>query len=439
MSLTVTSANYGVGDKTIDVTDTVRRRISNNSLILPVETFILGVDPAPGETKTLTMKYKLNNQDFNRSWTDRQIVKINITDNREFVINELERECADNVIVVSMKAILGTRDEESFLSAQERKIMSEALETYIRDCSLCKRQAYNDYRCQQVAFTKLMRNLPFAKGLVYPHRNFDWSYSNYIDNNYSVMATGATKSGTLSGLFNNLNAVIKLLNGFLFDANPASNSQAGGTTRADDYPYYECTTGIRDPNGNLITSETEARICRVIQQIKNSDPERPPADTPFLTSQPLTGQWASSYYVKAGTCPRPDITTRTECEGKNYEWLTTTVNADEQETKGDCYAPKYAYIDNRARGPKIAGRSVDGIVPSIANDFLSITPDKVVAAMMGKSVGDQLIVEQCPDVKAPSKLKKVEFFTMEHIEIHYAFVLSVAVVILGFLILLRAK
>jgi hypothetical protein len=440
--LEIISATFGVADKTVDVTEVVRKRVSNNGLVLPVETFILGVDPAPGASKTLTLRYKIGTTERTESFAERRIVDLNggmSRESKEFLLKELESECADSLIVSSIKMLLGGLDEESLLTPVEKRQLREALESYIKDCSLCKREAYNDYRCQQVAMTKLLRNFPYSRGLIYPQRNYDWSYSNYIDNNYSVMATGATKSGSLGGLVKNLEAMIKLLNGFLFDANPASNSVAGGRSRNDDYPFYECTTGIRDPNGNIITSATEARVCRVIEQIKRGDPETPPADSDFLRSQPISGQWSSSFYVKSGTCPRPDIVTRTDCEGKNFEWLPSSMNAEEQETQGSCYQPRYAFIDNRSRGPRVAGRSLDGIVPSIANDFLSITPEKVLAAMTGKSIAGQLIVEQCPQVSAPSKLVRVDTFIDMPQPTHYAFVLSVAVVLMGFLILLRSK
>lgn len=441
-TLEIIKATYGTTASSVDITELVKKRVSNNSLVLPVETFIIGIDPAPNEPKTLTITYKIGDTEKTETWSERQIVDLNgglNKESKEFLLRQLETECTDSIIVSSIKLLLGNAPEESLLTPQEKRQLTEALEAYIKDCSLCKREAYNDYRCQQVALTKLLRNFPYSRGLIYPQRNFDWSYSNYIDNNYSVMATGATKSGTLGGLFANLRAMIKLLNGFLFDANPSSSSVAGGRTRNDDYPYYECTTGIRDPNGNIITSPTEARICRVIQQIKTGDPESPPADTDFLRSQPISGQWASSFYVKSGTCPRPDITNRGDCEGKNFEWLPGSINPNEQDTVGSCYQPRYAYIDNRSRGPKIAGRSLDGIVPSIANDFLSITPDKVIAAMMGKSIAGQLIVEQCPQVSAPSKIVRVDDFRGNQREMHYAFVLSIAMVVLGFFILLRSK
>ena len=51
---------------------------------------------------------------------------------------------------------------------------------------------------------------------------------------------------------------------------------------------------------------------------------------------------------------------------------------------GDCYRPKFLYINNEARG--MFGNSMRGYTPAMANDVMSITPDKLMAIMSGKAV-----------------------------------------------------
>jgi hypothetical protein len=67
--------------------------------------------------------------------------------------------------------------------------------------------------------------MPDKKGDVYPFRNYEWSYSNYVNNNYSASATGSSER---NGLFRNMGIFMRLVGGFISDPNPADNSIAGG-------------------------------------------------------------------------------------------------------------------------------------------------------------------------------------------------------------------
>jgi len=57
----VQSANYGVGSKTVDVTNAVSTQLKDGKLNFVVTPAALNVsDPAPGQLKTLTVKYTIN-------------------------------------------------------------------------------------------------------------------------------------------------------------------------------------------------------------------------------------------------------------------------------------------------------------------------------------------------------------------------------------------
>jgi len=320
---------------------------------------------------------------------------------------KIDPACQDDSSVKMIKALL---NQESTgltgtpLTDEDKKIMREGLDQYLKDCTLCKQQAFNDYTCAKTAQSKLMNSLPFNRKRIYPQRNYEWSYANYVDNNYSPMSTGATKSGTISGLFSNLNAMIKLVDGYMFAANPSSNSTAGGTTKADDYAYYECTGGLTDQDGNVISSPMDAKICQINHQIKYGKEETAPTQSNFIKDQPLNGNFSSSYFVKAGTCPRPDIKSGGECRGKGYDWITSSSDENTKDTQGDCYQPRYAFVDNSA-GLKIAGVKLGGLVPSIAKDFLELSPEKVIAAMEGNSINGSFIIEPCPIVEGYQSFK----------------------------------
>lgn len=55
--LTIISARYGEGNRTIDVTQQVRREIRDGRLDFTANNYLAGRDPAPGRTKYLTITY----------------------------------------------------------------------------------------------------------------------------------------------------------------------------------------------------------------------------------------------------------------------------------------------------------------------------------------------------------------------------------------------
>jgi len=62
-SLQIVNATYGVGRRALaNVTPAVTARVVNNVLELVVNGETLGIDPAPGQVKTLTVEYELNGQ-----------------------------------------------------------------------------------------------------------------------------------------------------------------------------------------------------------------------------------------------------------------------------------------------------------------------------------------------------------------------------------------
>ena len=121
-------------------------------------------------------------------------------------------DCQNSELVNIAKNILKSARESSFsnitpISTSEIKLIEDALAEYNIDCKICVNQGANDYKCHQAAEKKLIRAMPFMRKNIYPYANYDWDYSNYIDNNYSVNATGATKTGSISAIFKNIGAL----------------------------------------------------------------------------------------------------------------------------------------------------------------------------------------------------------------------------------------
>ena len=314
-----------------------------------------------------------------------------------------EFKCDNSGVVKIAQKLLDMAKESHItdmipISKKDINNIKSALNQYNIDCSLCANNG-NNYRCHKIAEQKLMRSMPFLQKNIYPWNNYDWNYGNFVDNNYSVMATGATKSGSISSLFKNMKAFMKLVKGYLSDSNPGPTSYPGKLAKDGDIPYYECVGKSTDSEGNQISDPSSVTNCKIINKIKYGTKQKAPTDDLFLKKYPITGEKSSSYYFKIGTCPRGDIKTERKCEQKNYNWIPDTFNNLMSKNKsGSCYQPRYAYINNNP-GFKIGGVKMKGLIPSITSDFLALSPDKIIAAMEGRSIDNLFELQQCPKIK----------------------------------------
>jgi hypothetical protein len=299
---------------------------------------------------------------------------------------------------------------------KELNLLKMGLKNYLIDCSICKR-GNNDLTCLKEASTKLQRQLPFIRNSIYPWKNYDWDYGNFIDNNFSAKATGSSPSGR--AYMKNMWIFLKFLDAYITAANPNHGSVAGGRNRNSDFPIYGCT-------GNAKTG------CNAWHKVKSRNPQRPPYADRFFNKQ-LKGEASSSYFAKVGECPRPDITSSKECIKRNFVWKQDMIDAafdkiagKSAKDSGFCSQPRYIYLNNKpglelktlaikgVKGvpdiPSVSLGKLKGFVPSLANDLLSLTPDKLFKAFSGKNVPGHMIVQPCPRVKAPKKEKFSNYY-----------------------------
>lgn len=263
----------------------------------------------------------------------------------------------------------------------EREQLERAKKVYETNCATC-RIGSNDSICLSIALDELLRMMPDKRGDVYPWRNYEWDYGNYVNNNYSAVATGSSED---AGLFTNIGIFFKLISGFVSDPNPADNSIAGGRSIADsssDFPVFECRG-------------REARCVARHKVIRNSpSADEPPYKDPFF-NKALTGTRSSSYFIRVGKCDRPDITDAEDCTKRGYDW---------NHSKGQCTQGRYAYMDNSPSSVPL----MRGYIPSVAADSLAFTPVSLGLAFEGKDtygmrVQDCPVVENNPSNPSPVK------------------------------------
>lgn len=322
--------------------------------------------------------------------------------------------CSNTKVVKAVQDVLTELQSDnnsamSPISVNDLEKTKKALDIYITECERCATEGDNDYLCHRNAKINLTRRLPMVAKSIYPWKNYDWNYSNYIDNNYHPDYTGATRAGNVTALYKNANAMVKLINGLIADPIPNKFSKASAPSWDSDYPSVKACT---------------SRGCKTAQAIKMGFKQNKPYNSTFLNNN-TKGINSSSYYYQFGTCPRHDIKTMKACEKKGFQWIPDVMMntldkaldfmdgmnniADEMEGKkkkptkrqkkqnnaGICHQQRYGYIDNTAK-PFIDGSNLKGIVPAIANDLLSLTPDKMLGAAMGAS-NNSLVLQQCPN------------------------------------------
>ena len=290
----------------------------------------------------------------------------------------------------------------------ELDALKQALDQYLIDCSICN-SADNDLNCLKESANKLLRQLPFIKNSVYPWINYDWNYGNYVDNNYSAKATGSSPKGTK--YIKNMFIFLKLLDGYITAANPDSKSKPCAQNKHSDYAIYGC--------------QGDSKLgCDATQTVKTNTKQLPPYDDDFFEKK-LDGENSSSYFARAGMCPITWIDNSKDCLKKNYEWVVNPINAaldkvfGESSSSGACYKPRYMYLNNTPglelsldtdntmlpnndalnKVPTIDMGKIKGYIPSVANDLLSITPDKLYNVYNKKDVKGHMILQKCPKNK----------------------------------------
>ncbi len=295
--------------------------------------------------------------------------------------------CENNDIVKSIKVLLSNfkgNPKDNLLAGVAPVSQStianieNALDEYMKECSLCAREGRNDSKCMEQASLNLRRRVPIFSNNIYPWKNYDWSYGNYVVNNYSPSKTGATVEGSFNGLRRNAIAINKLVNGYIKDPNPGYDSAAASPKQSGDYPYIdEC---LQDPG------------CRTQQKVRAMLDEKKPTDDEFLDKK-LDGKYSSSYFFKVGNCAQPKITSKNDCEKKGYTWSPIS----ESDGTGNCFSPRYAFVDNSAK-TFFNGSKMEGILPTMASDMTLLSPDNIAATLTGKSIRGSYQIQSCPSV-----------------------------------------
>jgi hypothetical protein len=229
---------------------------------------------------------------------------------------------------------------------------------------------------------------------IYPLLNYDFDYKTAMKKVINPYAIGITNKPSFDNLVTGTSKLSNYIDALATNRFPNENTIAGVTDIVEENPDRK---KIRD-----LTAVEDEKLP--YSSFKNDYPE---------CLYPTKGEGASSYFIRAGTCPTR-IINKEECLQKGYEWVDQAPSPSEyskyvgskdtskdenipssdtpmpppQPPKGKCFKPRFIYIDNKARG--ILGQ--DGAVPSIFKDLEEITPDKISDIMSGYGISGSGIV-----------------------------------------------
>jgi hypothetical protein len=222
---------------------------------------------------------------------------------------------------------------------------------------------------------------------IYPILNHDFDYKTAMIKKNNVFNLGFTNQPTVSNLLTHPFKIKKFLNILVNDA----------------YPDKRTIAGIDD----VIQQDVKKTSLKNKYRVYDDKLPYPSFKKDYPECRYKTkGEHSSSYFIKSGVC-KTKINNEEECKRNKFKWIknkatfpkifkkmvkTSKTAKPVEKLTSTCYKPRYIYIDNSAKG--IFGKK--GLQPSMLNDIMSITPDKLSHILSGNSVEGGGILP-CPE------------------------------------------
>ena len=219
---------------------------------------------------------------------------------------------------------------------------------------------------------------------IYPIVNHDFDYKTAYKKKFNPYELGITNEPTIDNLWQSPNKFMKFYEGLVRDQYPNQSTRAG----------YD----------DVILEDT--RRVQIKNKYKYLDEQLPyptfRKDYPECL-YPTTGKNSSSYFIKVGKC-KSTVNNEKDCVAKQFQWvpnsnkfpkIAVSLAAKKKAkkgvqniSKGTCYKPQFAYIDNTSKG--FYGQN--GIAPSMINDIMNVSPEKLSEILAGNSIEGSGIV-----------------------------------------------
>ena len=212
---------------------------------------------------------------------------------------------------------------------------------------------------------------------IYPLVNHDFDYKTAMKKKYNVFTVGVKNKPTMGNLIDAPGKLKKYMDIMLKDPYPNNSTVAGKSDVIEDV-------------GEIVSIKNKYKMMNAKLPYPSFRKDYPEC------RYPTTGKHSSSYFIRSGTC-KTKIKTKKKCLKKGYNWVPNKITIPpiakkmlkfvsqkkaQNPPKGYCYKPRFSYIDNKSKG--FYGK--DGFAPSMFNDILNLSPDKLFNILAGYTV-----------------------------------------------------
>ena len=281
------------------------------------------------------------------------------------------------------------------LASKMGKQTDKATQAYIKEM----KQMYGTLQGVTSTIKKTVRENPAApelKTYIWPWNNFDFDYSNFVYNNYDPTLLKNYGSNGYKYTMQGDGYLDVTENDLIMMADNYKSM-----LRTDPIPNQNTFAGKVGTDGDVFPGETQ---LKKVKEAYNKITEPYPGFRKeykqffirnFGNQNPPAGRHSSSYFIRTGNCPMPDITDAAECKQKGFQWNPVLSIVDgsiqsffpsQKATKktAKCFKPRYAFIDN-SPGSLYPGNDV-GTVPTISKTMSNLNPLELsLAAIYGRT------------------------------------------------------
>lgn len=255
-------------------------------------------------------------------------------------------------------------------------------------------KAINKFKTERAKKIYKQRQQPDNGNISFPWNNQDFDYQQLVANEYTPKKLGFSSKPTIDAFTKDIMLIPKYPELLVTNAIPSNSTKPG--------------ISDVDPNNKVLESIK-------LKSTKFKEPY-PGFINEYPEYFPLTGEKSSSYFLKVGTCPVKVIKDKNICLKRGFNWIPNIVNppsdADEyfpnqseseegidpQEEggnnsgKGNCYKPRYMYINNQP----INIPGMKGLVTSISKDIVALNPMGLIGIFTdGKSSNKNMVPLPC--------------------------------------------